>query len=58
MEAAPNCTFPDEFGLRERSMPAASDLHLSSLMAGQVLDGLVDLIYCFLSYWTKLIDLI
>ena len=34
MEAAPNCTFPDEFGPRERSMPAASDVHVNAFIDG------------------------
>ena len=34
MEAAPNCTPPEEFGQRERSIPAASDVHVKEFIDG------------------------
>ena len=36
MEAAPNCKSPAEFGPRERSIPAASDVHVNEFIDGWV----------------------
>ena len=36
MEAAPNCKFPEEFGPRERPIPAASDVQVNEFIDGWV----------------------